>query len=77
VESDLLALHLPVLDIDFAPHEHNGDVLADSDEVLVPLGHVLVGDPGTDIEHDDPAIAPNAIVNCESNNEFKDINNPY
>ena len=60
VESDLLGLDLSVLDIDLVANEHNGDVLADSDEILVPLGDVLVGDSGADIEHDDSAVATDA-----------------
>ena len=43
VESDLLGLNLSVLDIDLVTDEGDGDVLTDSDEILVPLGHVLVG----------------------------------
>ena len=44
VESDLLGLYFAVLDIHLVPNEHDGDVFADSDEVSVPLGDVLVCD---------------------------------
>lgn len=44
VESDLLGFHLSVLDIDLVSNQHNGNVLAHSHEVLVPLRYVLIGD---------------------------------
>lgn len=44
VEGNLLGLHFSVLHIDLVSNEDNGNVLAHSDQVLVPLGHVLVGD---------------------------------
>lgn len=44
VESDLLGLHFSVLDIDLVSNQDNGNVLTDSDEILVPLWHVLIGD---------------------------------
>ena len=53
VECDLAGLNLPVLLIDLVSHQDDGDVVANSGEVLVPLGDVLVGDPGGNIKHDD------------------------
>ena len=44
------------LDVDFVTAENDGDGLADSLEVSVPVGNVLVGDFGRDIEHDDTAL---------------------
>jgi hypothetical protein len=43
VESNLLGLDLSVLNIDLVSNENDGDVLTDSDEILVPLGDILVG----------------------------------
>lgn len=60
MEGDLLGLNLSVLDIDLVSNKYDGDVLANSDEVLVPLRHVLVGDSGADVEHDDSAMSTNA-----------------
>jgi hypothetical protein len=60
VEGDLLGLDLSVLDVDLVANQDNWDVLTDSDEILVPLGNVLVGDSGADIEHDDSAVTANA-----------------
>jgi hypothetical protein len=60
VESDLLGLNLAVLHVNLVADEHNGDVLAHADEVLVPLGHILVGDTGAHVKHDDGALAADA-----------------
>lgn len=43
VESDLLGLDFSVLNIDLVSNQDDGDVLANSDEILVPLGNILVG----------------------------------
>lgn len=61
VESDLLGLDFSVLDIDLVSYENNGDVFADSDEILVPLWYVLIGDSWAHIEHDDTRVSSNAI----------------
>ena len=53
VKHDGLGLDLPVLDVDLVAGEDDGDVLADSDQVSVPIGHVLVGHTGGHVEHDD------------------------
>ena len=50
---DGLGFDLPVLDVDLVAGEDDGDVLAHSDQVSVPVGHVLVGDTGGHVEHDD------------------------
>ena len=60
VESDLLGLDFSVLDIDLVSNQDNRNVLAHSDQVLVPLGHVLVSNSGAHIEHDNSAISTNA-----------------
>lgn len=41
------------LDVNLVSAEDDGDVLADALEIAVPVGDVLVGDPGGDVEHDD------------------------
>merc|ERR1712000_462205 len=43
VEGDGLGLDLALLHIDLVTAEDNGDVLADTDEITVPVGDVLVG----------------------------------
>ncbi len=64
MESDLLGLDLSVLDVDLVSNEDDGDVLTDTNEIFVPLGHILVGNAGAHIEHNNSAIAANAIEYC-------------
>jgi hypothetical protein len=66
VESDLLGLNLAVLHVDLVADENDGNVLAHTDEILVPLGHILVGDSGADIEHDDGAVATDVVAVTEA-----------
>jgi len=66
VESDLLGLHLAVLDINLVSDEDNGDVFADTGKILEPLGHVGVGDAGADIEHDDAAVSSDVVTITKS-----------
>ena len=66
VESDLAGLDFSVLLVDFVADEDDGDVIADSDEIFVPLGHVFVGDSGGDIEHEDGGIGSNVVSFSES-----------
>ena len=61
MESDLLCLDLSVLNVDLVSDEHNGNVLADTDKILVPLGHILIGDAGAHIEHDDGTVSADAM----------------
>ena len=57
VEHDRLGLDFPVLDVDLVAAEHDGDVLAYSHQVAVPVRHVLVGGPRCDVKHQDGALA--------------------
>ena len=41
-------------------HKHNRDILADSGQILVPLGDVFIGDSGADVEHYDGTLSSNA-----------------
>ena len=59
VENNLLGLNFAVLNVDLVSNENDRNVLADTDEILVPLGHILVGDAGAHIKHDDSAISAN------------------
>ena len=43
VEGNLLGLDLPVLHIHLVTHQNNGNVLTHSNQVLVPLRHILIG----------------------------------
>lgn len=61
VESDLSGLDLSVLGVDLVTDENDGDVLADTGQILVPLGNVLIGDSCGDIEHHDGSVGTDAI----------------
>jgi len=61
VECDGLSLYLSLLDINLVSGEDDGDVFADTDQITVPVGDVLVGDTGSDIEHDDAALAVDIV----------------
>lgn len=62
MEGDGLRLHFALLHIDFVAAEHDGDVLTHTHQVAVPVGHVLVGDTGGNIEHDDAALAVDVVA---------------
>lgn len=61
VEGDGLGLDFALLDIDLVAGKDNGDVLADTDQVTVPVGDVLVCDTRGDVEHDDAALAVDVV----------------
>jgi len=66
VESDGLGLDLALLNINLVTCEDDWDVLADTDKVTVPVGDVLVGDAGSDVEHDDTALAVDVVTISET-----------
>lgn len=45
------------LDVDLVTTQHDRNVLADSLQVSVPVGNVLVGDSGSDVEHDNTTLS--------------------
>lgn len=54
------------LDVDLVAAENDGDVLADTLEVTVPVGDVLVGDTRGNVEHDDAALALDVVAITET-----------
>jgi len=62
VESDGLCLDLTLLDVNLVTAEDDWDVLADTDQVTMPVWNVLVGNTGSNIEHDDTALAVDIIT---------------
>lgn len=55
--------------VNLVAHEHDWDVVADSGEILVPLGDVLIGDTGGDVEHQDGGVSSD-IVSFSKSTEF-------
>ena len=66
VESDGLGLDLALLDVDLVAGQDNGNVLANADQVTVPVGDVLVGDARGDVEHNDTALAVDVVAVTET-----------
>lgn len=54
------------LHVNFVTAQDNGDVFADALEVTMPIGHVLICDPGCDIKHDDAALALDVVAISQS-----------
>jgi hypothetical protein len=66
VESDLSSLHFSVLLVNLVANQNDGDVVANSSQILVPLGNVFVGDSSGDIKHEDSGIGSNVVSLSES-----------
>lgn len=70
VEGDLAGLDFSVLLIDLVSDQDDGDVVADSGQVFVPLGDVFVGDSGGDVEHHDGGMCSDVVSFSESTEFF-------
>jgi len=66
MEGDGTSLHFALLDVDFVPTEDNGDFLANSLEITVPVWHIFIGDARRDVEHDDTALTLDIVAITES-----------
>lgn len=62
VEGDGPRLNFALLDIDFVSAKHDGDVLAYTLEVTMPVGNIFVGDAGRDIKHNNAALALDVVT---------------
>lgn len=66
VERDGAGLDFSLLNVDFVSTKHNGNVLTDTFKITMPIGDVLIGDPGSDVEHDDTALALDVVTITEA-----------
>jgi hypothetical protein len=66
VEDDHLSPDLAVDAIDFVTAENDGDLIADTHDVAIPVGNVLVGVSASNVEHDDGAVALDVVTIAES-----------
>lgn len=57
MKHDAFGFDFSVFDVYLVAAEDDGNVLADADQVAMPVGHVLVGDPRGDVEHDDSTLS--------------------
>jgi len=62
VKRDHLGLDLALDAVDLVADEDDGDVVADADNVAVPVRDVLVGVAAGDVEHDDGALALDVVA---------------
>lgn len=62
MKHDGLGLDFSVLDVDLVTGQHDGYVLADADQIAMPIGHVLVSDARRHVEHDDGALALDVVA---------------
>ena len=65
------------LNIDLVTAKDNGNVLADTLEIAMPVGHVLVRDTSSDIEHDDTTLALDIVPIAKSAKFFLTSRVPY
>ena len=70
MEGDLAGLDLSVLLVNLVSDENNGDVVTDTSEILIPLGDVLVGNSGGDIEHNDRGVSTDVVTLSKSSKLF-------
>lgn len=62
MEYDAFRFDFSVFNVDFVAAEHDRNILADSDQIPVPVGHILVGDSRGDVKHDDGAVALDIVA---------------
>lgn len=70
MEGNLAGLDFSILLIDFVSNEDDGDVITDSGQVFVPLGDILVGDSGGDIEHKNGSMCTDIVTLSETSEFF-------
>ena len=58
------------LDVDLVSTKNNGNVLTDTFEITMPVGDVFVGDAGSDVEHDNTALALDIVAVTETTELF-------
>lgn len=66
MEDDGLCLDFPVLDVYLVSAQHDGDVLAHTDQVPVPVGYVLVRDSSRDVKHDNCTLSLDVVTVSET-----------
>jgi hypothetical protein len=58
------------LHVNLVSTKHNGDILADTFEIAVPIWHILVCDSRRDVEHDNATLALDVISIAEPTKFF-------
>lgn len=52
-----LSFDFPVFDVHLVATKDDGNVLTDTDQVTMPVGHVFIGDSRGDVKHDDSTLS--------------------
>lgn len=66
MKGDSFRFHFAVLNIDFISTQHNGNILADPNQIFVPCWHVFVRDARGYVEHDDGTLALDIVAVAET-----------
>ena len=61
MKGDLLRFDLTIFNFNFVSSEDNGNILANTGQITVPIGNVLVGDAGCDVKHDDGTLTLDVV----------------
>lgn len=69
MEGDLFGLDFSVFDVDLVADEDNGNALANTSQILVPLWYISVGDTRASVEHNDRTLASD-VVSITKASEF-------
>lgn len=70
VESDLSSLDLSVLRVNLVTDQNDGNIFADSGQILVPLRNIFISNSGGDIEHHDSGVGTNVVTFTETTELF-------
>jgi len=57
-----LGFNLAIFDVDLVTNEDDGNIFADSHQIPMPVGHVLVRDTRSYVEHDDSTLTLNVVA---------------
>ena len=64
MESNGLGLDFALLDVYLVSTKDNGNVLANADQVPMPVGNILVGNTRSHVKHDDGTLSLDAVFTC-------------
>ena len=56
--------------VDFVSAQHNGNVLADTLKITMPVWHIFIRDARRDVEHNNAALALNVVAITETTKLF-------
>lgn len=57
VKHNALGFDFPIFDVHFVATKDDGNVLTDTDQITMPVGHILIGDSRGDVKHDDSTLS--------------------